>query len=167
MRKCMKCGEYIPWRVKIDGKFKTIRKRKFCLKCSPWGSNNRKNLLISDDERIEKRKDQNRKKAKKYRDSHSSSPLFKEKVKECQRKTRIKKKKELIDRLGGKCSICGYCKNFKALCFHHKDPSIKKFSIAENILKKWEEVKEEVKKCELICSNCHIELHDRLFKESE
>lgn len=55
-----------------------------------------------------------------------------------------------------KCSRCGE-NRFAALDFHHKDPSTKEIAIAEAFNRSWslERVKEEVNKCEVICSNCH------------
>lgn len=59
---------------------------------------------------------------------------------------------------GGKCLRCGYNKCLSALEFHHKDPSKKDFGISDDSIKLKEAV-EEIKKCILICSNCHRELH--------
>jgi predicted HNH restriction endonuclease len=43
-----------------------------------------------------------------------------------------------------------------ALEFHHKDPSQKDFHVSTTGIHK---AREEVKKCILVCSNCHMELH--------
>ena len=71
-------------------------------------------------------------------------------------------KQKYVDYLGGKCLICSYNKNIKALDFHHKLNTNKKFTIANAIKRKWkwESVKEELDKCELLCANCHREAHD-------
>lgn len=62
---------------------------------------------------------------------------------------------------GGKCQRCGYKKSMAALCFHHIDPATKEFGIGENgHTYSWERVKKEIDKCELICQNCHHELHE-------
>lgn len=63
---------------------------------------------------------------------------------------------------GGKCVRCGYNKCLKALEFHHIDPSKKDFTISNDHFKLQEAV-EEIKKCILICSNCHKELHDDMW----
>jgi hypothetical protein len=53
-----------------------------------------------------------------------------------------------------KCNRCGY-DDYRALQFHHTDdnkegtPSI----IARS--KSWENVMEELNKCEVLCANCH------------
>lgn len=63
---------------------------------------------------------------------------------------------------GGKCIRCGYDRCIKALEFHHIDPSKKDFTISNDHFHLLEAV-EESKKCILICSNCHKELHDNLW----
>lgn len=79
-----------------------------------------------------------------------------------QKKRGIARKIELINKLGGKCTICGYKKNLAALTFHHKVPKLKKFKLDMRSLsnRKLSLVKDEVKKCILICHNCHAELHN-------
>lgn len=64
--------------------------------------------------------------------------------------------------LGGHCTRCGYNKSIRALSFHHKKPSQKCFDISNNgsLMKPWEEVVMEAQKCELLCLNCHAELHN-------
>ena len=78
-------------------------------------------------------------------------------------KARRQNKMELIAYKGGKCSRCGYCKPFpSAYHFHHKDASNKKFTVSRFMSRKLETLKKEVDKCELLCSNCHAEHHDRI-----
>ena len=68
-------------------------------------------------------------------------------------------KEKLVEYKGGKCKVCGYDKCIDALEFHHRDPSKKDFSISG---KTWsyEKLQAEVDKCDLVCSNCHRELHN-------
>lgn len=63
---------------------------------------------------------------------------------------------------GGKCERCGYNKYLGALEFHHIDPSKKEFTIGDSNFR-LKECVEEIKKCVLICSNCHKELHANLW----
>ena len=63
---------------------------------------------------------------------------------------------------GGKCIRCGYNKCLKALEFHHVDQSKKDFTISNDHFKLADAV-EKSKKCILLCSNCHKELHDNLW----
>lgn len=81
---------------------------------------------------------------------------------DAQKKRGISRKLHLIERSGGKCSICGYNKNISSLCFHHEDPSTKSFELdirrlSNNSMKT---IEEEFKKCILLCHNCHNELHN-------
>lgn len=64
---------------------------------------------------------------------------------------------------GGACVRCGYNKCMKALEFHHIDPTKKDFTISNDHFKLIEAL-EESKKCILLCSNCHKEFHDNLWK---
>ena len=75
---------------------------------------------------------------------------------------RKRKKRELIEYKGGKCEICGYNKCDRALQFHHKNPKEKDFQISGKSLS-FENLKNEVDKCMLVCSNCHSEIHDNLI----
>ena len=67
---------------------------------------------------------------------------------------------------GGKCVRCGYNKCLKALEFHHIDPTKKDFTISNDHFRLIDAVKES-KKCILICSNYHKELHDGLWTIDE
>ncbi len=60
---------------------------------------------------------------------------------------------------GGKCSSCGYNKCAAALHFHHKNPARKEFHISQYTGRySMERLRTEVRKCILLCANCHIEL---------
>lgn len=75
---------------------------------------------------------------------------------------------KIVQELGGQCSICGYKKNIAALSFHHKDPSKKSFGLDSRNFsnRSWDAILEELSKCELVCLNCHAEIHhpDMIFK---
>jgi hypothetical protein len=68
-------------------------------------------------------------------------------------------KLKAIAYLGGACMKCGYNKCAAALGFHHRDPSKKDFRIGSGIPKRWELVRQELAKCDLLCANCHAEEH--------
>lgn len=54
---------------------------------------------------------------------------------------------------------CGYNKCLAALEFHHPN-SDKDFGLSQKgITRSWEKVKLELDKCELVCCNCHKEIH--------
>lgn len=54
------------------------------------------------------------------------------------------------------CSVCGFS-DIRALDFDHIDPDGKRFSIARAINERysWDEIAKEIKKCRILCSNCH------------
>lgn len=75
-----------------------------------------------------------------------------------------RQKQKFIDylnqyRSGVKCEKCGYDKGFWGLAFHHRDPSVKEFSIEKNRGKRLEALKQELDKCDVLCHNCHAEVH--------
>lgn len=74
-----------------------------------------------------------------------------------------RKKQRLVNSLGGKCCICGYDRCLSALEFHHTDPSKKDFNISSNAHLAFEKSLNEVKKCILVCANCHREIHAGLI----
>ncbi len=72
---------------------------------------------------------------------------------------RRKIKRILVEEAGGRCQICGYDGSFVALEFHHLDPTKKSFGVAQRgITRSIDKVREEVRKCILICANCHAEV---------
>lgn len=103
---CNKCGKAFPNRISIDGKLRTLNRRKYCLECSPFGNHNTKKLEVT----TGKKKRSNPKAVAKRR------KLVKMKA---------------IEYKGGKCCICGYDKYSGALEFHHKNSDDKEFGISE------------------------------------
>ena len=74
-------------------------------------------------------------------------------------KKRYDYKQKCVDYKGGKCELCGYDKCIDALDFHHIDPDSKEISIGDSNNRIFENVKSELDKCILLCSNCHREVH--------
>ena len=74
--------------------------------------------------------------------------------------SRVKMRKDLKLQLGGKCTRCGYSACLAALDFHHLDCDTKLYNIGQSIDRvPISLIREEVKKCVLLCSNCHREHH--------
>ena len=69
------------------------------------------------------------------------------------------RKKKAVDLFGGECTVCGYNKNIAAFDFHHLDPSEKEYNWNTLKCRPWNEVIAELKKCTLLCKNCHSEIH--------
>lgn len=153
MRKCRKCGKDFKMGKRIDGKYRNLAGRKFCLECSPFGSKNTK----PDDP------------------ARPSVPHARNGLKYCdwpqEQKTKylkryynrqVQRKEEIVALKGGKCSKCGYSKCIRALEFHHREPSEKEFSLTARELAgfAWETILKEAAKCDLLCANCHREIED-------
>ena len=75
------------------------------------------------------------------------------------------RKSRLVKMKGGGCEICRYDKNSSALCFHHLVPSTKSFQIDIRRCSNasWDRLVKEVHKCQLLCLNCHAEVHNPTF----
>ena len=76
-------------------------------------------------------------------------------------------KERLIYVAGGQCAICGYSKCNSALEFHHLNSKEKDFTLGQNANISFEKAKEEIKKCILVCSNCHREIHSNLLDSTK
>lgn len=76
---------------------------------------------------------------------------------------RRNRKANLIKVCGGKCNLCGYDKTNGALEFHHINPEEKSYGLSSTgTCHQLETDLQEVKKCILVCSNCHREIHEGL-----
>ena len=69
-----------------------------------------------------------------------------------------KVKRLLIEAAGGCCAICGYSRCVVSLHFHHVDPAAKSFALSVATGKSLRAYQEELKKCVLVCANCHGEI---------
>jgi len=72
---------------------------------------------------------------------------------------RFRAKAAAIKYLGGGCSKCGWSGDQAAFQFHHKNPKEKDFTIGNVANKSWSSIKAEMKKCILLCANCHTIEH--------
>lgn len=73
---------------------------------------------------------------------------------------RLERKKEAIEYLGSKCTICGAIENLE---FDHIDPKTKEFEISDGFSHSKEKLWGELEKCQLLCSICHIEKSKKDF----
>jgi transposase len=68
-------------------------------------------------------------------------------------------KELLVAEAGGRCRLCGYDRYFGALQFHHVDPATKHFGLSiRGLTPSIATIREEARKCVLLCSNCHAEV---------
>jgi hypothetical protein len=77
---------------------------------------------------------------------------------------RKKKKRILVDEMGGGCKVCGYNRCLDALEFHHLDPSTKTFAFAKiNMASSLDKLRVEARKCVILCANHHREVEAGLI----
>ena len=77
---------------------------------------------------------------------------------------RRRRKQNLISVSGGQCRLCGYNKSNSALEFHHINAKTKVYGISvSGACHDLEQDLNEIKKCILVCANCHREIHDGLY----
>jgi len=79
------------------------------------------------------------------------------------------KRRLFIDSVKDKCVVCGYDKCKAALDLHHVIEEDKSFGIATMAMRfaSIEEIKMELAKCVVLCSNCHREHHHGVIDVSE
>lgn len=72
---------------------------------------------------------------------------------------RRRAKRILVQEAGGCCVLCDYDRCIAALTFHHTDPAQKRFGLgARGLAQSLEKLREEARKCVLVCANCHAEV---------
>lgn len=164
-RACLKCGMQIPVVIKLQGRNRNLQRRKYCLQCSPFGKHNTVALHIPRQigtitsitcrlcDRPIKNNSANRTRCM-----------------SCNTKIRrIRAKMAAVKLLGGKCQECGFSGHLAAFEFHHISGK-KEFAIGNVSNKSWPVIRRELKKCKLLCSNCHrishaSELNERLLAQ--
>ena len=154
-RLCKKCGGPNPCRQLIGGVLKLLPRRKFCTTCSPFGAHNTRDIArIGPRPPGAGRCGTCRKRFVVIRSKGHRGTIcgF------CKtNRIRQDKKRRAVEFLGGKCQGCGYCKIIEVLDFHHVDRSTKLASLSQMWNHSWKRVVEELKKCRLLCANCHRE----------
>lgn len=163
---CLNCGDKFPyvWRNPATGRKHNLGNRKFCIKCSPFLSHNTSiTMKRSEDlgEKLCKRcnsiKPSEEFYLKKSRNGLTAYCKVCTNLQTMERQRRLKA--EAIQYKGGKCIYCGYHKCSAALEFHHRDPQGKDFTISNCKCTSFEKIRCELDKCDLVCSNCHREIH--------
>jgi len=74
-------------------------------------------------------------------------------------KTGQEKRLKAIEYSGGRCQLCGFDEHPCALDFHHRDRSAKDPKYKSMRGWSWERTLAELKKCILLCKNCHAAVH--------
>jgi hypothetical protein len=149
---CKSCETPFGTYTKIAGVLKNLCNRHYCLECVPFGSRKGKPgqtgrpcvCRVCGKKFLYERK-------KGLSTTRCAGCAVSER--------KIKMKKALIELRGGKCKNCGYNRCLNALSFHHRNPRTKKFNVAGNYNRSWKANLAEAKKCDILCMNCHTELH--------
>ncbi len=154
---CQNCFGKIPTTIIIEAKLRNLSNRKYCLTCSPFKTNNRQKIekgipILEGTKRncLSCLKDFIFRRHKAMTIDLCSACVSKKRRREIKLKA--------VEYKGGKCQKCGYNKCLGAMDFHHLNPIEKEFTISGNA-GKWENIKKELDKCELVCKNCHAEIH--------
>lgn len=99
----------------------------------------------------------NKERIKKFRERH---PGYDKKYSKGLTQRRKDNRIKLIEEHGGKCIRCGYNRCVEVLEFHHRDPATKLFKLHNHsMMKPWNDLIDEASKCDLLCANCHREIH--------
>lgn len=69
------------------------------------------------------------------------------------------KRLRAVEELGGRCVICGFDRYSCSLDIHHKDAAKKDPNFRSMRGWSWEHISAELKKCILVCKNCHAAIH--------
>lgn len=79
---------------------------------------------------------------------------------EKEKKRLADRKQQLVTLAGGACILCGYDRCLRALHFHHKDRDTKapELSTRTFLSLSYPARMREIKKCVLLCANCHAEV---------
>ena len=114
----------------------------------------------------EENKDKIREQNKKWREENKDKiaeyyELNKEKIRKQQREQHKEKRAICLEYLGGKCVKCGTIHNLQ---FDHIKREGKKYEISSRVNNKFDNLKEELDKCQLLCAPCHL---DKTAKEWE
>lgn len=88
------------------------------------------------------------------KDPEKWKELCRERTRKHRKEVLYKKKQELQAILGSKCAHCGEVDPI-VLEFDHIDPATKTMVISMSYNKPMEILVEEIKKCQLLCANCH------------
>jgi hypothetical protein len=150
---CLNCHDEFPLTIVVDGKEKNLQRRKYCPKCSPFGSHNTRPIGSVPIQKF----------------CGSCGKLLKTKRRNKCNSCNVSNyrrniKKKLVAYKEGKCKICGYNRCDWSMDFHHRDSSKKEFNVShKGRTISFKKLLTEVDKCILVCKNCHGEIHAGLI----
>lgn len=152
MKICKKCGCEFSIYTKIDGKARNLKNRTKCLDCLSFGESPYSRR--TEEQKLAARRDKVKKYYHKKRTVDGYCPITYRS--EC-------RKQQIIDIIGG-CQMCGYDKLQRNLSFHHLRD--KEFGINVRAFQHTpDKILDEIRKCILVCHNCHGEIHGGMIEE--
>ena len=143
VKTCEACCQPFLARHVMDGKLRNLFNRRFCLDCSPFGAHNRADLTRWP---LELRTIDARKRRRRLTQQKD------------QTRRRRERKRLIVDSKGGRCQDCGYAGPLEAIELHHREPGAKEFAVGA-FGGSLGRLLAEAEKCDLVCANCHREVH--------
>lgn len=150
MKICKKCNQEFPSSTWINGKQRYLHKRSYCLECSPL--HKFKGYEIRKEQTPDKKKCPICQRVFKYTKNNVCTACRTALL-------RYEQRGRAYALLGSKCKNCSEDDPDILTC-HHRNPDEKKFNLCSawgNIA--WELIEIELKKCDLLCANCHMKTH--------
>jgi len=171
---CKKCGGGFPNWIKVDGQLRQMNARSYCLNCSPIKNKNKRSAKQQD--KYQTIDDIEHKICKLCREWKPCNMFYRNKssrnkklkhfssmCKLCESKESKRQysalKQRAIRYKGGRCVDCNEIYHESVFDFHHLDPLQKDMRITANRCAKLKDIKKELDKCVLLCSNCHRDRH--------
>jgi len=103
-------------------------------------------------------KDPNSEHAKAIRKAYRQSKEYKDIKSNYQNKIADDKRKYLNEIKSVPCMDCGICYPSYIMDLDHRDPSQKIMKVSSLVKRgSWQAFLDEIKKCDIVCSNCHRE----------
>ena len=68
----------------------------------------------------------------------------------------LENKNKAIEMSGGCCFDCGLKSEYTEVYdFHHENPNEKEYRLSNILKRSWDVIEQELKKCTMLCANCH------------
>ena len=151
IKTCKSCGQPFNTTFVAGGKKRWMACRTRCLECFPFGASR------ADPLEVRRKKNVKRQRAwvARRREEDGRSPF----------KTAALQKKQVVVSSVGGCQLCGYIRCFRAVTFHHLRDKVHGLTLRE-FQRSWKGLIPELRKCVVLCHNCHAEVHDGLVDTS-
>ena len=165
-KKCPRCNKVKPTNLFSKDNMRKGGLQRCCKLCnSDYHKQHFKNPDVKEQHRlynleyIKNNKENRNAYLRKYRKIDEVRKRIQDKKKDKCRKRKV----SIINSLGGRCCKCGIKYNGKNSCIfqlHHRNPKEKETTIAHAVnCYSDKRLELEVKKCDLLCANCHFIVH--------